>query len=192
MKRYQSWEELERVLALAQQGDHESLDEIFFFLRVRFLALSRSRLAEEGAEEAEDIIQQTLMVVYDHFSQLDNLRKLLAFSNKVLRNKIGNVYQKRSRDRHRELDLKDEAEPRYYIDGELDAAELNQILREAIDNLAERYPRCYAILLGLYEGLSTDEIGIRLQISKSKLKVQTFRCRQTLRTLLAKEYGWRV
>jgi len=182
------WQELDGMVVQAQQGDQELREEIFSFLHVRFLVLAKHRLTEG----AEDVVQETLMVVYKHFSELETLGKLLAFGNQVLRNKIGNVYQKRRTIKGLKVEMREIAEPRYYINGELDAVELNRIIRQSIDKVGEKHPYCRAILLGLYEGLSASEISIRLGISKSQLKVRTFRCRQALREVLLREYRLQV
>src|SRR5690349_14550144 len=84
-----SWERLSGSLVQAQQGDEARRDEVFAFLRTRLLPLARYRLREG----AEDVVQDSLSVVHEHFSELDTPQRLLAFANAVLRNKIGNIYQ---------------------------------------------------------------------------------------------------
>jgi len=182
------WQELDGMVVQAQQGDQELREEIFSFLHVRFLVLAKHRLTEG----AEDVVQETLIVIHEHFSELETLKTLLAFGNQVLRNKIGNIYQKRSTVKELTVEMKEITEPRYSINGELDAAQLDRLIRTSIDKLSKKCAYCPAILLCLYEGLSASETSSRLGISKSILKVRTCRCRQALREVLLTEYGLRV
>jgi RNA polymerase sigma factor (sigma-70 family) len=180
-----SLDELESAFVRAQEGYEESKEAVFGFLRSRLLVLAKYRVPEI----AEDTVHESLVVVHSRFSEFKTVEGLLAFTNQVLRNKIGNVYQGRSRQKH--VELEDEEMP-YRIDGDLEAVELDRIVRESIDKLGESRPACQAILRCLYQGLEPDEISDQLGISKSKLKVRTFRCREALRDILHREYQWHV
>ena len=175
------WLELETSLDNARNGDEQSKDRLFEFVRSKLLLLARYRVPEG----AEDIVQESLIVILRNFSQFDSLGGLLAFSHNVLRNKVGNVYQRR--DRHKRVDLVDTELP-YSVDDKSDAAELDRIVQRSIRKLGQDRPDCQTILECLYFGLDPDEISERLGISKSNLKVRTFRCRQALRDLLRRDY----
>jgi len=183
-----TWEKLGILLTQAQRGDDESREQLFALLRAKLLIIARYRVQEA----AEDMIQETLIIVHNRLSEFETPDGLLAFTHQVLRNKIGNVYQERNRHKQRQVDLKQVAEPQYHITDELEAGELERIMRKCIDKLGEQRPRCGAILSCLYNGFDVGEISEALGITKSMLKVQTFRCRETLRTLLALEYGWEL
>lgn len=176
-----SLQEFDTLLARARGGDEYALDRVFGFLRARLLVLARQRVRES----AEDTVQETLLVVHNRFSEFNAVESLLAFTNQVLRNKIGNVYQRRSRRKHVELQ---DNELRYDIDNELDALELERIIRDSIAKLGITSPVCKAILSSLYNGLEPDEISHLLGIPKGRLKVRTFRCRVALRDILTQEY----
>jgi RNA polymerase sigma factor (sigma-70 family) len=181
MKRGFSLEELHNFFILALQGNEESKGRVFDFLRSRLLSLARYRVPEL----AEDIVQDTLLVVHNHFPEFQAMEGLIAFTHKVLRNKIGNIYQGRYRQTRVELE---DAELRYDIRDELEGGELDRIVREAISKLGTTNPGCHAILSCLYQGFDPDDISNTLGITKSKLKVRTFRCRSALRDLLSREY----
>lgn len=185
LKRKYSLSEINSFFEQARRGDEESKEKIYAFLRSRLLVLSRYRVPEK----AEDIVQEALLIVHNHFSEFDSIEGLLAFTNQVLRNKIGNIYQ--SRDRWKSIDLED-IELAYSISGEMETGEIVRIVREAIDRLGGSRPACCEILLCLYHGLDPDEISTKLGIAKSKLKVRTFRCRNALRDLLLQQYNLRV
>jgi RNA polymerase sigma factor (sigma-70 family) len=182
----QSWQDLSRMFTLAQQGDQESREHVFSFLRSRFLSVANHRLRDG----AEDVVHETLIVVHNHFSEIANLGGLVAFSNQVLRNKIGNVYQ--SRGRRKEGELGEGAEPQYDINAGVEGGEMERIVRQSIETLGEKRTYCRAILLCLYQGWSPTEISGKLGIPKPRLKIQTFRCREALREILARRYGLQV
>ena len=180
-----SWQELEIVFDTAKHGDEQSRERLFAFVRSRLLLLARYRVPEA----AEDIVHDSLLVIHRDLAEVATLGGLLAFSHQVLRNKIGNVYQGRYRQKHVDLD---DAELPYSFDGKSDANELERIMQRSIAKLGESRPVCRAILSALYDGFDPGEISERLGISKSNLKVRTFRCRQALRDLLRDDYRLEV
>src|SRR5215471_5551350 len=182
-----SWNDLRTCFLAARQGNTESKEAIFSFLRSRFLGLARYRLPEAW----EDIVHDSLVVVHEHFSDMQSLEQLVAFANQVLRNKIGNVYQSREH-KTKPVGLENVGEPSYHIIAEIEAGDVERVLRESIEKLGEGRTNCRRILLCLYHGLSPDEICDELKISKSQLKVRTFRCRGALRNILQDDYGMRL
>jgi RNA polymerase sigma factor (sigma-70 family) len=185
MKQRLSWLDLTFLFGRAQQGHQESREQVFNFLWARLLVIAKYRVQES----AEDIVQETLLIVHNRLPEFDTLEGLLSFTNQVLRNKIGNLYQGRDRQKQRAVDLEAVAEPSYHISAEMDGVELDRIMRESINRLGERKPGCRTILSCLYDGFDTGEISKAIGIPKSKLKVRTFRCREALRQILLQQYG---
>lgn len=180
-----SLEELERAFAEYRTGNEASKEALFEFLRSRLLGIARYRVPDI----AEDIVHDALVVVHKRFLEFEAFEGLVAFTNQVLRNKIGNVYQ--SGHRHKDVTL-DDTELPYRVEGEWEGAEMDRIVRQSIHKLGEDRPICRAILASLYQGLEPGEISAQLGISKAKLKVRTFRCRQALRDLLSRDYQLNV
>jgi RNA polymerase sigma factor (sigma-70 family) len=188
MKKQHSWEDLNNLFVKAREMHEDAKEELFEFLRLRLLILARHRVSEA----AEDTVQETLIIIHNRFSEFETLQGLLAFMHQVLRNKIGNIYQSRSREQNRQVELDNVSESRYYTDWDMGAVEMERIVRTAIDKLGEERPHCRSILFCLYQGLEPGEISDRLEITKSKLKVQTFRCREALKKILVSVYGLQV
>ena len=180
-----AWDKLQKAFEEAREGQEESREALFALLRSRLLVVARYRVPEI----AEDIVHEALVVVHKRLSEFEVLENLLAFTHQALRNKVGNVYQQKYRHKHvtlEDTELVTESEP------EFEAGELDRIVRQSIDKLGENRPVCRAILSCLYHGLEPDEISERLGMSKTRLKVRTFRCRQALRDLLFQEYQLEV
>ena len=180
-KKPYTWDSLESAFVEARGGRDDSKEEIFAFLRSKLLVPARHRVPEA----AEDIVHESLIVVHRRFSEFEALEGLLAFTHQVLRNKIGNVYQGRTRHK---VQTVEETTLQYPETEEAQSVELEEILKQSIDKLGEKFPICRNILVSLYEGLEPGEISDQLGIPKSKLKVRTFRCRQALRDLLHRDY----
>jgi RNA polymerase sigma factor (sigma-70 family) len=181
-KRRTPVQELDDLLRRARREHEDSKNLLFEFLRARLLVLARFRVPEA----AEDTVHEALLVVHQHLEECDTVDGLLAFSHQVLRNKIGNLYQRRHRWGHDELQ---EGDAVYWIHDQIEHEELERIILESINRLRETLPVCGEILSSLYCGLEPTEISSNLGISKSNLKTRTFRCRQALRDLLSAQYG---
>src|SRR5262245_17677009 len=95
-----TWHEFDGLFALATTGHAEPKEKLFSFLRSRLMILARYRVPEV----AEDVVQETLMVIHDRFQEFGSLEGLVAFTHQVLRNKVDNVYQSRARKKSVELD----------------------------------------------------------------------------------------
>ena len=178
-----TWQQVNDLFWQAKQGDRESTEKIFSFLRSRSLGIANRRL-KDGAE---DVVQEVMIVVHNHLSEIGAVESLIAFCNQVLRNKIGNIYQSAARKRFTDLD--DAKEYRGSLDKDLEGGEMQRIVRKSIDMLGEKRPYCRSILLCLFYGLEAVEISDKLGIPKSQLKTQTFRCRGALRDILKTRYG---
>ena len=134
------------------------------------------------------------MVVERHFLELQTVEELLAFTDKVMRNKIGGFYLKRDRRKRYQVDWEEAkaAEPSYYMDGKFEAAELARIAWDAIDQLGPTSESCRAMLLGLSEGMSLSELSDWLQLPRGRIDERLHRCRRRLRKILYEQYGLRL
>ncbi len=184
-----TYAKLSRLLPLAREGDHEAREKVFSFLGERFRLLAKLRLVKE---DAEDVVQETMMVVSQHFLDYQTLESLLAFTDGVLRNKVGNHYRKRDRRRRLIDSFLARPQPPTFVEGEPGVGSLEHRVRVAIDRLGQRSPRCRLLLLGLSEGMQVDELSRRLQLPRSAVDLRIFHCRRALRGILDKEFGLRL
>ncbi len=182
--------ELTALLWQAQQGDPRALEELFSFLRARIFAIAKLKTWSIGLPfaDAEDATQETLILVREHLSEFRAWENVMRFARTVLRNKLGNLHQLRAYRRPREVPL-EEARVSYRMEAELEAAELQRILEQALEELERTKPRCGAIFRGICEGMSKKELCERLGISPGLFDVQLHRCRHALRRLLREKWG---
>ncbi|MGI6222696.1 MAG: RNA polymerase sigma factor [Prevotella sp.] len=131
-------------------------------------------------EEAEDIVQDTLMKLWDRRDSWDQIDNLEAFSFTICRNL--------ALDRLRKLDNNNEsldATPVERPDTAFNPSEKTiqrnrvEIVRKLVDSLPEKQRSC--IQLRDFEGKTYKEIAQIMQISEDQVKVNIHRGRQTLR-----------
>src|SRR5262245_8774543 len=116
MQRQLSWQELHTLLGQARLGNEGSREMVFDFLRSRLLVLARYRVEEA----AEDVVHESLIIVHSRFSEFATLQGLLGFAHQVLRNKIGNIYQGRTREQHKRVEMEDVSEAGYHADPDME------------------------------------------------------------------------
>lgn len=179
-------------------GDVRSEAALFEALRVRFLPIAKRRVQ---ADQAEDLVQDTLRIVFDRYGSRNEGQGILVWGLAVLRNVIGNHYQSRDRERDR-LSFVDEL-PRDAADrtdpfADLELADTRRLLVEGIARLAERFPRCgrifHHLLTSLEKGGGPQEVSSRTLalvqkedpgMNRGRFYTALHRCRAQLREVLA-------
>jgi DNA-directed RNA polymerase specialized sigma24 family protein len=184
----------ERSLA----GDPRAESALFEALRVRFLPIAKRRVQ---ADHAEDLVQDTLRIVFDRYRERNEGPGILVWGLTVLRNVIGNHYQAKNREKERltfveELPADAACEADFLADTE--HTQTRENLLEAMAKLAERFPRCgkifHHLLSSLEQGGSPNEVSTRTlelvqkddpAMNRGKFYTALHRCRGQLRNVLA-------
>ena len=130
--------------------------------------------------EAEDIVQDTLIKVWNRREHWDEIESMEAFWMTICRNlsldrirKIGNPNDSLD-DRHQE---KTSAQSNPYED--MNQKDRIQLVRKIVDQLPEKQRTC--IQLRDFEGKTYKEIAEVMQISEDQVKINIFRGRQTIK-----------
>ncbi len=196
---------LDTVATLAVSGDQAAEETLFEMLRVRFLAVVKHRVR---ADDQEDVVQEAMRVVHSRLSGRAQQRQTLAWGFAVLRNVVGNYYQRqRVLNRGEVFDDRlhggicgaagPDEEGNYGVTHELFMTETSRQVKEAIKILSQRTPRCGIIFQRILESLDLgggpQEVSGRAlaklqieipDISRSALYVALHRCRERLRVVL--------
>ena len=132
-------------------------------------------------EEAEDIVQDTLIKVWNRRESWDEIESIEAFSLTICRN-IALDRIAKSENRNASLDDGAGTEKPDNAPTPLEQAARNdrvRIVREIVDSLPEKQRSC--IQLRDFEGKAYKEIASILGISEEQVKVSIFRGRQTIK-----------
>lgn len=192
-------ESLDRLAERSLQGDGRAEAVLFEELRVRFLALSKRRVQPD---HVEDVVHDALGVVLRKYREPGRESGILVWSLTVLRNVIGNHYQRRRRDGERTTQVEDwrtvpSAAVTVDPTADLSDAEAADRIERAIALLGERSARCGTlfrhILGSLTAGGGQREISGRAlasvqkelpDLTRNSFYVALHRCRAQLRVIL--------
>jgi RNA polymerase sigma factor (sigma-70 family) len=183
---------LEKLFKLLQTNDLNSFDEVFTSIRGRIVRLAQQRLQRD---EVEDVVQQTLSTLWEKRLSVRDPEHLLPFLFQILRNKLGDTYRRKGRQRRT---IVPKTEP---LDSLCDPTsinpeilfqekELERVIREAIDICAEENSLWGKVLQLLQDGKSREEIRKELgDISMTTVYTRIHRARQHLIKILKDEFG---
>jgi RNA polymerase sigma factor (sigma-70 family) len=140
------------------------------------------------ADAVEDLVQDALRIVHDRGGvapgTLVDDRPALAWCFQVLRNVIGNHYQRRgARDQIPLEDAELVVEGPTPLD-RLASADRRRLLREAVAELAGRPDHCAEYLESVLSGADPAQIAERAGIAPAVLYRRLYRCRERLREIL--------
>jgi RNA polymerase sigma-70 factor (ECF subfamily) len=161
-------------------------DRILLLLRERIVAFAASRM---GRDVAEDLAQETLVVLEEKYRQVGRLEELLPLSLQIVRLKMSALRRKTvRRGEYTSISVEDTPLP----DGALDPAqefERNQLRARLIEAIGDMEDRCREMFRMKLEGKTFEEIRRALQVhSINTIYTWDFRCRKKLLERLGR--GW--
>lgn len=167
------------------EGKQPQIDNWFAELRVRFVGLARRRVPEDLVE---DLVQEAMGIVFEKgFQPGDEVQDMpgLAWCFQVLRNVIGNYYQKQ-KTRSREAPLEEVAEISSGLTPveALSRDEQISAVNTALDTLASGDSKCGQYLRRLLDGQSPASLAEEEGVTAAVLYRRVYRCRTKLRSLL--------
>jgi RNA polymerase sigma-70 factor (ECF subfamily) len=146
-------------------------------LRERIVAFAASRI---GMAAAEDLAQETLMVLHEKYRDVEAIEELVPLSFRIVRFKLAAGFRKSARHGEGTAVQADDAglcsgdDPEH----ELIEREQRRLMLDALDELGER---CREILKMKISGFGFEEIRLRLgAASLNTVYVWDLRCRRQL------------
>lgn len=130
--------------------------------------------------EAEDIVQDTLMKVWNRRERWDEIDSIEAFCLTICRNLA--LDRMRKMDNHNgslEDNLRETPSATRNPYEEMNQKDRILLVRRLVDSLPEKQRTC--MQLRDFEGKSYKEVAEILQISEDQVKVNIFRARQTIK-----------
>ena len=131
--------------------------------------------------EAEDVVQETMIKVWNRRDRWEELESLEAFCLTICRNIAIDKMRKMENQNQSLADEHDTPDLSYASNPEEQAMQQDriQLVRRLIDNLPEKQRS--VMQLRDIEGKSYKEIAQILDISEEQVKINIFRARQTIR-----------
>lgn len=130
--------------------------------------------------EAEDVVQDTLIKVWNRRERWDEIESMEAFCMTICRNLALDKIKKMG-NQHDSLDYNQQDRPSALNNPyeEMNQKDRIQLVRKLVDSLPEKQRTC--MQLRDFEGKSYKEVAEILQISEDQVKVNIFRARQTIK-----------
>ena len=141
--------------------------------------------------EAEDVVQETMIKVWNRRDRRDELESIEAFCLTICRNIAIDKTKKAENQNQSLMDEHDSPDSSYTSNPEEQAMQQDRIalIRRLIDTLPEKQRSC--MQLRDFEGKSYKEIATILDISEEQVKINIFRARQTIKQkyIVTEKYG---
>ena len=184
---------IDKLAGAARAGDKNAENELFAKLHARFLQVTKQRIwtvskdAEQIHQEAEDLVQEALITIWQSYGSMETVTHFLPWSFQVLRNKIGNYIhrQQSSKKMVRLSELNLEKEATASSDQRFEMAEMIDRIKMVIQKMDRK---CKQILAALISGKTREDI-IRLfpHTPLGTIDNKIYRCRHRLKQLAASE-----
>ncbi|GAB3899028.1 RNA polymerase sigma-70 factor [Larkinella knui] len=166
----------ERILRKVIQGDQAAFAELYKYYRTPALKFCITLLKDE--EEAENMIHEVFIKIWDRRSQINPALNFTSYLFTCLRNMAFDHLKKV--EKNNQLKQQYLEKMTALRDEELEDKEMKfQILYRAVNLLSEK--RKQILFLNIEEGKSYQEIAEMLMISKNTVKNQLVKAKQFLR-----------
>ena len=141
--------------------------------------------------EAEDVVQETMIKVWNRRDRWDELESIEAFCLTICRNIAIDKTKKAENQNQSLMDEHDAPDHSYTSNPEEQAMQQDRIslIRRLIDTLPEKQRSC--MQLREFEGKSYKEIAQILEVTEEQVKINIFRARQQIKQqfIKAENYG---
>jgi len=186
------------LVHLARQGDFAAFESLVSKYERRLYGLAMRIVRHR--QDAEEVVQQTFLSVIEHLQDFREESTFQTWLMRIAANHALALLRKRARratvefqENRSDEGYGDLPHPQHIARWRETPAEIvqrretAQLLREALDELDEKYRLVF--VLRDVEGLSTHETAEALQISESNVKVRLLRARLMLRERLTSVLG---
>lgn len=165
----------------ARHGEKDEENRLFQVLSARFRLLARHKLKKQ--HDIEEIVQDTMMIIYKEYKDINFEVSFAAWAYKVLNNRIL-AHIKKSVRREEKMKRFDIGDGDYFIGRDHDMKELRHQLINCLKKIGEVNKR-YARILNLHRlGFGTDEICHKLFVGRGNFYAILSRSRDMLEKCL--------
>jgi len=170
------------LLSAWVQGEGKAFEAIYKRYAVKLLAIAMQKTGDRNI--AEELVQDTFMVMYNKKTSLGNLNSVMAFLYTVLKNQIMDRY------RHGLVERKyEDYLGHVFVEADnstqmlIETKELEKMLRFEIEKLPAQCRNVFKLSRSEY--LSNKEIAIKLEISENTVEQHMRKALRILRVSLS-------
>ena len=176
-------------------GDKAAENKLFSDLHARFLSIAQHRIcnpqiaADETKKNAEDIVQETLEIVFKNYKQIEYKSGFVQYAFGVLRNKVGDYFRKKERQEAMKVSYtEDEFADEENLTNNIEANELREFIISSLFKFSFESQRIVLTLLEGYTTSGTTGAIIKLlgNIPRGTLDSKLHRIRKKLKKILIK------
>lgn len=181
------------LLKLAQEGDYDAFEQLHAALAPGLGRFVR-RILGDG-QEAEDVVQDTLLALYLNLSRIEPVEKLRPYVFRIARNRCYDILRREGRYEEVSMDADDPVSVRVSFEVADERSTppeevahwllLQFEVREAMDDLPELQRQ--TLILYAEEELSYNEIAEVMGVSIGTIKSRLFHAKKNLRARLRPE-----
>jgi len=164
----------------ARDGNKKAEEELFSFFKSRFKTIAVKRI---GHADAEDVAQDACLTVLRKYKTEEFSKGMIPWAYGVLRMKIGNYIQTRTRHNKSLASFPQENQIKHWP-YEITYNDLKKQILHCLELIVQKNA-LYATILNLgYGGYKTEEICQKVQIEKKSLYDTIYRARLMLKKCL--------
>jgi len=189
------------LLRRAQQGDYDAFEDLHASLAPGIGRFVRRTIGDR--QEAEDVVQDTLLALYLNLSRIDPVEKLRPYVFRIARNRCYDVLRREGRYEEVSMDV-DPDEENLNVRVSFEIADeratppeevahwllLQLEVREAMDSLPELQRQ--TLMLYAEEELTYAEIAEVMGVNIGTIKSRLFHAKKNLRARLKPETLWAI
>lgn len=165
----------------ALAGDHTAKEHLFEHLTARFRYFAQLKI--DNSMDAEEIVQNSLLVVYDKYADIDIKSSFSGWAHTILNNKIKEFYRTRATHKSK---LDEYGRQTVNPESPESMAHLERQLKDCLRKINEINQRHARILNLSYQGYSVDDICEKFNLTRSNLYSVLSRARSLLSECLKK------
>lgn len=192
-RKYVASESIETLIELAKEGDVDAFQRVYgFFVRRLFSFVQRML---NSPAEAEEVVQETFITVFQKLSSLNDVRKFEPWLFRIARNLVYMRYRQRSNEPssfETEEDLEEQLESvataRASPEEEVMEGERRREAEKAIRALPDKMRDIF--LLSVFHGFSYQQIGEITGRSLAAVKSDLHRARLIVREYLNERFQY--
>jgi RNA polymerase sigma factor (sigma-70 family) len=173
----------ELIEAYRASGSPKDFEQIV--QRFAALVFSECRRVTANSHDAEDASQLVFLALAIQIKSGTNIERLPSWLQRVAQRQALKIVRARTRHRRREDAARRREMQVADLDGEMDSAVTAGIVRDAIDQLHEKYR--LPVILHYFGGLNLDQVAVELKLKRQAVATRLFRGRKMLAEQLGRQ-----